>query len=413
MNNINNKNMKVPEGWKRVRLGEVCNITTGKKDVDEGNPEGQYLFFTCARTPTRSDSYSFDTEALLIAGNGEVGNIQYYKGKFEVYQRTYVLYDFKNIKLKYVYYYLKNNLIRSLENEKIGTTIQYIKYKNLNDFNIPSPPLPEQQKIAEILETVDNAIEKTEKIIEKYKRIKQGLMQDLLTRGIDENGKIRSEKTHKFKNSPLGKIPEEWEVVRLGEVCYLKGRIGWHGLTTKEYLEEGKYYLVLGINFENGKIIWENCYYIDEKRYNMDKNIQLKNEDILITKDGTIGKVSYIEKLPKKATLGTGVFVLRPINESYYPKFFYYILTSFIFDKFIENLKTGSTINHLYQKDFILFSFTLPPLPEQQRIAEILSQIDNTIKKEEAYKQKLERIKKGLMEDLLTGRVRVNKLIEN
>jgi type I restriction enzyme S subunit len=84
--------------------------------------------------------------------------------------------------------------------------------------SIPLPPLPEQRKIAQILETVDNAIEKTEKIIEKYKRIKQGLMQDLLTKGIDEKGNIRSEKTHKFKDSPLGRIPEEWEVVRLGEV---------------------------------------------------------------------------------------------------------------------------------------------------------------------------------------------------
>jgi type I restriction enzyme S subunit len=76
----------------------------------------------------------------------------------------------------------------------------------------------EQRKIAEILETIDNAIEKTDKIIEKYKRIKQGLMQDLLTKGIDENGNIRDEKTHKFKDSPLGRIPEEWEVVRLGDI---------------------------------------------------------------------------------------------------------------------------------------------------------------------------------------------------
>jgi type I restriction enzyme S subunit len=237
-------------------------------------------------------------------------------------------------------------------------------------------------------------------------------MQDLLTKGIDENGNIRDEKTHKFKDSPLGRIPEEWEVVRLGEVSYLKGRIGWHGLTVQEYLDEGEYYLVTGINFIDGRINWDSCVYVSKARYEMDRYIQLKKDDILVTKDGTIGKVAYIFQVPKPATLGTGVFVLRPICKSYYPNFLYYVLKSFIFDRFMENLKAGSTINHLYQKDFVNFFLPLPPLPEQQRIAEILSQIDQTIEKEQQYKEKLKRIKQGLMEDLLTGKVRVNTLIK-
>jgi len=225
------------EGWEWIKLGDVCKIITGKKDVNEGNPEGEYYFFTCSRIPTRSDNYSFDTEALLIAGNGEVGTIHYYNGKFEAYQRTYVLIEFASVNVKYIYYYLSKFLTRHLSIEKIGTTIQYIKFRDLDNFFICLPEKEsEQQKIAEILETVDNAIEKTDKIIEKYKRIKQGLMQDLLTKGIDENGNIRNEKTHKFKDSPLGRIPEEWEVVRLGEVGEI---IYGERFNESEYIENG------------------------------------------------------------------------------------------------------------------------------------------------------------------------------
>lgn len=83
--------------WQTKRLGDLCDIKTGKKDVNEGNPDGKYPFFTCAREHTYSDEYSFDTEALLVAGNGDVGHVSYYKGKFEAYQRTYVLSGFKSV----------------------------------------------------------------------------------------------------------------------------------------------------------------------------------------------------------------------------------------------------------------------------------------------------------------------------
>ena len=136
---------------------------------------------------------------------------------------------------------------------------------------MPTPPLPEQQKIAEILETVDNAIEKTEKIIEKYKRIKQGLMQELLTKGIDENWQIRSEKTHKFKDSPLGRIPEEWEVVRLwevGEIIYGKG------LKENEYSNDG-----ISLVFGTGGLIAKTEKFLD------------KGEAVIMPRKGSIGSI--------------------------------------------------------------------------------------------------------------------------
>ena len=200
----------------------------------------------------------------------------------------------------------------------------------------------------------------------------------------------------------LGKIPEDWEVVSLGEIAEIKGRIGWHGLRDEDYQKEGEYYLVRGIDLENGKINWEKCVYISKEWYERDPNIQLKEGDLLITKDGSIGKIAFVDYLPKRATLGTGIFRIRTQFKKYIPEFLYYIFESNYFVNFINRLKAGSTLAHLYQKDLVNFSFPLPPLEEQQKIAEILSTVDGVIQKVDKIIAKTERLKKGLMQKLLT-----------
>lgn len=169
------------EQWELKKLGEICSITTGKKDVNEGNPNGEFPFFTCSKNISRSDTFSFDTEALLIAGNGDVGNMHYYIGKFEVYQRTYALYNFvKNP--KFVQYYLELNLLKRIKENIIGSTIPYITIDQLLNFAIEIPKNTNEQKaIAQVLSDMDAEIEALEEKLEKYKTIKQGMMQELLT----------------------------------------------------------------------------------------------------------------------------------------------------------------------------------------------------------------------------------------
>ena len=167
--------------WEVRRLGNVCRITTGKKDVNEGNPNGQFPFFTCSRYHTFSDSYSFDTEAILVAGNGEVGNLHYINGKFEAYQRTYVLSDF-TAQVSYLWQQLTAYLADSLGLGKIGSSIPYIKKENLNDFEFKSPHnSAEQTAIAAILSDMDSEIEQLETQLTKYRQLKTGMMQELLT----------------------------------------------------------------------------------------------------------------------------------------------------------------------------------------------------------------------------------------
>jgi type I restriction enzyme S subunit len=257
--------------------------------------------------------------------------------------------------------------------------------------------------VVEVLTSVDLAIKKVDEAIAQAERLKRGLMQQLLTKGIGHKDFRKVELAFREYT-----IPASWQVKNLLETSVIKGRIGWHGLKAEEYLENGEYYLVRGTEFEDGRVLWNKCVYVSKERYEQDPNIQLKKGDILVTKDGSIGKVAFVDKLPKKATLGTGVFVIRPLRNSYLPTYMFYVMQSEFFERFINVLKAGSTLSHLFQKDFERFEFPLPPPSEQQKIAEILSTVDNILHLKKKKKEKLVRMRRRLMDLLLTGRVRVS-----
>ena len=203
-----------------------------------------------------------------------------------------------------------------------------------------------------------------------------------------------------YKQTEVGVIPQNWETKNIGKDATLKARIGWQALTTNEYQSTGNYYLVTGTDFNAGDVQWDTCWYVDEWRYKQDLNIQLRIDDVLVTKDGTIGKVGYVDELPKPATLNSGVFVIRPKYNSFVPKYFFYVLTSNLFKEFIRNITAGSTITHLYQKDFVTFNFPVPPKKEQTAIATALSDVDNLIGSLEKLIAKKEAIKTGTMQQL-------------
>ena len=168
--------------WKTVKLGDVCTVKTGKKDVNEGNPSGKYPFFTCAKEHTFSDVHSFDCEAILIAGNGAVGQTTYYKGKFEAYQRTYVLSEFHSILPKLLLLILQGRLMSHLSSMVLGNTIPYIKKGMLQNFEFPLPPLAEQQRIVAKL---DAAFAEIDRAFELCKD-KEAQSKQLLQRAIDD-----------------------------------------------------------------------------------------------------------------------------------------------------------------------------------------------------------------------------------
>jgi type I restriction enzyme S subunit len=184
----------------------------------------------------------------------------------------------------------------------------------------------------------------------------------------------------------IGFSPNDWSLKRVKFESYVKARVGWHGLKSDDFTDEGPY-LVTGSDFVGKNIMWDTCYHCDEERYNQDPYIQLRNGDLLITKDGTIGKLALVQNLDGKATLNSGVFVVRPLRENYRTQYYYWLLQSAVFTGFVDFNKTGSTIVHLYQDTFENFKYASPSLSEQERIANFLdyetAKIDTLIDKQQ------------------------------
>ena len=165
---------------------------------------------------------------------------------------------------------------------------------------------------------------------------------------------------------------------RLGDFCELKARIGWQGLKHEEFLDSGDYYLVTGVDFDGNSIDWSRCHFVTRDRYDQDPYIQLHNGDILVTKDGTIGKVAIVSGLEKPATLNSGVFVLRDIKGLTLNSFLFYCLLSKEFDQFVEDCKTGSTIAHLNQKAFVHYLIPTPEVKAQEQFVSFAKQADKS-----------------------------------
>lgn len=209
----------------------------------------------------------------------------------------------------------------------------------------------------------------------------------------------------------IGTIPENWITIKLKFAAWLKGRIGWQGLKSNEYIEDGGAYLITGTDFDNGKINWETCTHITMERYMEDADIHIKEGDLLITKDGTIGKIAIAFDCPEHVSLNSGIMLIRNNREyKYIDKYLYYTLLSDEFLGWYAISQNGaSTIKHLYQEQFYNFEFAYPSLSEQTAIAdyldqkcfaidEIIEQAKATIEEYKAWKSSVifEAVTKGL-----------------
>ena len=194
---------------------------------------------------------------------------------------------------------------------------------------------------------------------------------------------------------------DDWEQRKLGEIANMHARIGWQNLRTSEFLDSGEYMLITGTDFQDGKIDYSKVHYVEKERYEQDKKIQILNGSILITKDGTIGKVAYVENLPMKATLNAGVFnltVVDDINTS--SLYLYHYLKGPFLLRFVNKESTGGTIKHLNQNVLVKFPIPLPSYREQLKISSFLTNIDKLITLHQCKLDKLINIKKSMLEKM-------------
>ncbi len=457
---------KLPEGWKRVRFKDYVYFQEGPgltSDLFEGKEEGiPFLNIRCIQenrilkeklqyidekiVGKHFRHFLLEENDLVVSSSGTLGRCIFIKK-----ENLPLLLNTSIIRMRplnhaldrmYLKYYIESEYFqKGIYRLSTGSAQSNYGPSHLKKIYIFLPPLPEQQKIAEILETVDNAIEKTDAIIEKYKRIKQGLMQDLLTRGIvmnyelgimnygselrkhesgimnDElgvgsheseigNWELRDERKHKFKDSLLGKIPEEWEVVSLGDIGKIITGSTPPTLNSEYY---GDHYLFISPeDITDSRFIGDSQKKLSESGFKISRPIP-PNSICTVCIGSTIGKVGMTTSI---CTTNQQINSIVPDTDICNPDALFYLVL-FYSQTPLKQEAGLQAVPIVNKSRFSRIQIPLPPLPEQQRIASILSQVDEVIEKEQKYKEKLERIKRGLMEDLLTGRIRVNSLIEH
>ena len=298
---------------------------------------------------------------------------------------------------------------KEMERLASGNVIKILNKNRLGDIFVPSPSHLEKEKIAGILKyqisKINNLIDKIKIFIDTLYEKRQAIITHAVTKGLDPNVPMKDSGVEW-----IGEIPEHWSIMKIKHTSYVKGRVGWKGLTSEEYMEDGYAYLVTGQDFQSKRILWDSCYCVDKSRYYDDPYIQLKNGDLLITKDGTIGKLAVVNGLEKPACLNSGIFLVRPYN-NYITDFLYYVLSSSVFSNFYFLRSFGSTIQHLYQNVFEEFSFPIPPIVEQGQIVSYLesqtSEIDRIISVGKNMLQLLKEYKDSLITQAVTGKIDV------
>ncbi len=295
-----------------------------------------------------------------------------------------------------------------LKGQTSGSGIPHVDKEVLGKLELVQFPTVEQSKIAEILSTVEHAIEQTEALIAKQQRIKTGLMQDLLTRGIDEHGQLRTEQTHAFKDSPLGRIPAEWEVKAIGEVFDVQlGKMlsqkSSNGLAPFFYLG-------------NKNVQWDRVDLSDLQMMDFDarerEKFELRHNDILMCEGGEVGRTSLWKGELADCYYQKAIHRLRPKNGAYLPELFPRFIQWGIRQGLLGDFTSQTSIAHLTQEKLNTVPIIIPTIPDQEALVLRLNSHDIALANLSSSALKLQSVKRALMQDLLTGRKRVTDLLE-
>ena len=318
------------------------------------------------------------------------------------------LRDGSNLDLRFLFHYVLGPQIRAhIDRTNVQSAQANISLANVNEFFINAPPLPQQRKIARILTTLDNLITQTEALIAKYQAIKQGLMHDLFTRGVDATGKLRppqSETPELYKQSELGWIPKEWEVCRLEAVSLA---IVDCPHSTPEYLTDGVL-VARTSQIKDGRFESVSASYVSELEYFVRvSRLEPRPDDVIFTREAPVGE-AFVIPYGMRICLGQRVMLVRLDAERCEPHFFLQLIyTSKMRQRFDQ--QTGGTTNpHLNVVDIRELQIVVPALREQVAISRQMMKLVAKCNAEMQYLTKLRTTKSGLMQDLLTGKVRVN-----
>jgi len=407
----------VPAGWKMMELGKICDVVGGGTPARE-NPmfwNGDIPWATPTEITNLKTGFISKTRenisqkglnassaklhpigTLLLTSRASIGFVAINKVPMATNQGFQSLRCKNGIVNDFLYQYVY--LIRpSLHRLSSGSTFSEISSHSIKKMRVTLPPLPEQQKIASILTSVDTVIEKTEAQINKLKDLKKAMMKELLTKGIGHT---------EFKDSPVGRIPKGWECQDLGEVSFVTKLAGFEYTEHFDYSIDGEIIVIRVLNLKNGKLDLSNIQTIPRKTSESLPRSKLNCGDLVLSYVGTVGEVGFINQ-DNKYHLAPNVAKISPNEDMVETQFLLQQFLSAPVQKRIKHLSATTSQPSLSMGNLRKIKLPLPPLSEQQKITSILTSVDKSMKEKQNKLTHTKSLKKALMQDLLTGKVRV------
>lgn len=405
----------IPKKWKIVQLKYCTDCLDGKRvPIDASlRKSGIYPYWGAGKIMDYVNDYIFDERLVLLGEDGApffddfrpVSHL--IDGKVWVNNHIHVLRTRDNIIDSYLVYALNSVDYHEYIN---GSILNKLTQSNMNRIKIPLPSYPEQQAIADYLDEtcykIDEIIAEARKSIDEYKELKQSVIFEAVTKGLDKDIEMKNSEVE-----GMGFIPKKWSVIRFMKVNYVRARLGWKGLKAEEYVDVG-YPFLAAYHIVNNHLCWESLNCITKERYDESPEIKLSIGDLVLVKDGAgIGKCARIDEMPLgEATVNSSLSVITP-NKLLDYRYEYYYFMSPLFQNIIARLKNGMGVPHLTQESMKDIYLPLPSKKEQQAIADYLDnkvvELDSLITEKESLINDLEAYKKSLIYEVVTGKRRV------
>lgn len=365
--------------WEEKNVEDVCSVSTGKGNTQDKVDTGAYRFYVRSPIIEHSDSYLFDEEAVITVGDG-VGTgkvFHYVKGKYNLHQRCYRMYDFRDVTGKYFYYFFSTNFYRRVKSMSAKTSVDSVRMEMITKMKILVPCLAEQQKIAEFLSTIDTVIAKQRETVFAWEERKKGVMQKLFSQEV------------RFKADDGSDFPE-WEEKKIDDLFYKvnernNGQFGkdkWISVAKMYYQDEDK---VTSNNIDTRTYVMR----VGDMSFEGHPNKEFKYGRFVVNDIGD-GIISEL-------------FPIYRHKENYILKYWKYaIQVDSIMQKIYRKSITssGASSNKLDDDDFKRQSILVPCLAEQQKIADCLSSLDEVIETQKATLAAWEELKKGLLQQM-------------
>ena len=394
------------EKWQEKVLGDLITLLYGAGLPESSRSGSGFPVYGSSGIVGQHTDYLVNGPGIVVGRKGTVGAVAWSEGPFWPIDTVYYVVANSEVEIRWCYWLLQWIGLDRLDS---STGVPGLNRNDAYIIKVKIPPLPEQRRIAEILDTIDEAIQKTEALISKLKAMKRGLLHDLLTRGLDENGKLRDPKAHpeQFKDSPLGRIPKEWDVINLGDSFEELYRYPtYYGITYVNY----------GVPEVRGELIKEDgtteenaaAYrYINRKTADRFPRVHLEPGDFVMSVRGTMGKIAVVPKRLRGAVITANLIRMKFVKTMVVSEWARHFLCSPFFQAALDLATSATTIKTIQVPQLCSIPFSRPSVNEQIQIADTLDSHEVCIRTEEQYRDKLKLQKKGLMHDLLTGKVRV------